>query len=324
MARQEAVIPREYRFSDISTRTFSPGIAAADCIWLSGSTAGRTDASGRTVVEGDLLAQAKIVLDKIRLVVEAGRLKMADLASMVQYLTPAAIEDLPRLSAWYREVFGGTLPEIGTIVVKRLLRPTALIEIESVARRAPGAAYRQLAVSDVDLTQTRARATERLEAMGASWRDVVRSTELMTSAELARTAGRPANPASTLQVVMPRVLDADAGAQIQMTVARGPQERLVCLSAVGDPARGGVDAQCRDIYSRLAAQLTAVGARLDAVVKTTEYVTSAALAEYRKTAGVRREVFGAPFPAATGVVCEALVDPDAQIAIEVVALGEAA
>ena len=37
-------------------------------------------------------------------------------------------------------------------------------------------------------------------------------------------------------------------------------------------------------------------------------------------ADVRREVFSAPFPAATGVICERLVDPEAQLAVDVIAV----
>jgi enamine deaminase RidA (YjgF/YER057c/UK114 family) len=55
-------------------------------------------------------------------------------------------------------------------------------------------------------------------------------------------------------------------------------------------------------------------------VKTTEFVTPEGLGDYRKTAEVRREVFAPPFPAATGVVCEGLPAPGAQIAVEAVAV----
>ena len=81
-----------------------------------------------------------------------------------------------------------------------------------------------------------------------------------------------------------------------------------------------MEAQCRDVYARLREQLAAAGSGLEWVVKTTEYVTPAGLDGYRGTADVRREVFADPYPAATGVVCDALMTPGAQIAIEVVAI----
>jgi enamine deaminase RidA (YjgF/YER057c/UK114 family) len=85
---------------------------------------------------------------------------------------------------------------------------------------------------------------------------------------------------------------------------------------------GDVTAQARTIYANVARLLAAEGLGLDSVVKTVEYVTPAALPAYRETAAVRREVFSAPLPAATGIVCEALLRPEALIEIECLAVAE--
>ena len=45
--------------------------------------------------------------------------------------------------------------------------------------------------------------------------------------------------------------------------------------------------------------LAQAGSGLDAVVKTTEFVTPAALGAYRGTAEIRRQIFAPPYPAAT-------------------------
>lgn len=82
---------------------------------------------------------------------------------------------------------------------------------------------------------------------------------------------------------------------------------------------GDVAGQARAIYANVARLLAAEGLSMDAVVKTVEYVTPAALPAYRETAAVRREVFSEPLPAATGVVCEALLRPEALIEIECIA-----
>jgi enamine deaminase RidA (YjgF/YER057c/UK114 family) len=78
--------------------------------------------------------------------------------------------------------------------------------------------------------------------------------------------------------------------------------------------------QCRKIYADLAERLSRAGSGLDGVVKTTEFVTPAALAAYRGTAEIRRQTFAPPYPAATGVVCESVGAPGCQIAVEVVAV----
>lgn len=318
MSRQ-ALIPAVFPYSDPSTRTFSLGITALGSVWVSGSTAARLDrASGKTRVEGNLAEQARLILEKTRVVLEAGGLGLADIVSMVQYLTPAALAELPQLSALYKEVFAGTPPLVNTIVVNSLLRGRALIEIESVAGRGAGLALEYLpAVSGADRAQARVRAEELLQARGLAWDDVVKSTELMSGAEFARPGGAPR---SGLQIVMPRVYDDDAGAQILMTASRGQQGQVLYLSAEGDPAAGGVAAQCREIYARLGKLLVSAGSGLESVVKTTEFVTPVGLADYRQTADVRREVFAAPYPAATGVICDRLVHPAAQLAVEIVAV----
>ena len=45
-------------------------------------------------------------------------------------------------------------------------------------------------------------------------------------------------------------------------------------------------------------------------------MTPAGLAGYRETAAVRKEIFPAPYPAATGVVVEALLYPELEIEID--------
>ena len=321
-----ALIPAEFRFSDLSTRTFSLGITALGTVWLSGCTAGRLDvASGRTVVEGDLVAQARIALEKSRMVLDAGGLGFGDIVTMTQYLTPAALADLPKLLALYGEVFSGALPILNTIVVKSLLRGKALIEIESVAGHGTGGDLEYLpAVSGANVTEMHARSTEMLRARGLGDGDVVRMTEMLTAQAFADASGAADVVQCGLHVVMPRVLDADAGAQRLMTASRSAQKRVLFLAAEGDPAAGGVEEQCREIYARIGKMLKTESLGLDSVVKTTEFVTPEGLAAYRKTADVRRDVFVAPYPAATGVVCERLVHPEALIAVEVIAVRDVA
>jgi enamine deaminase RidA (YjgF/YER057c/UK114 family) len=142
----------------------------------------------------------------------------------------------------------------------------------------------------------------------------------MTTTAYRNEAGAPGSGQGSLRIVMPRVLDDAAQAQVMMIASRTKQCRVLFLSAEGDPSAGGVEEQCRDIYARLAERLKASGSSLDAVVKTTEFVTPEGLAAYRRTADVRRDVFATPYPAATGVVCERLLHPEARIAVEVVAV----
>jgi len=81
---------------------------------------------------------------------------------------------------------------------------------------------------------------------------------------------------------------------------------------------GDIVAQARYIYRKLEAILRSAGAGFEHVVETTEYITTTE--NYAKTAAVRREVFRAPFPAATGVIVNGLLREGALIEIRAIAV----
>jgi enamine deaminase RidA (YjgF/YER057c/UK114 family) len=82
---------------------------------------------------------------------------------------------------------------------------------------------------------------------------------------------------------------------------------------------GDIVAQTRQIFRKFEAVLALAGGSLLNIVETTDYVLS--LDDYEKTAHVRRELFkGPPWPAATGVVVQGLVRPDALIEIKAIAV----
>jgi enamine deaminase RidA (YjgF/YER057c/UK114 family) len=323
MART-GLTPKVSPYGNAAGRTFAPGITAFGSIWTSGCTAGQVDsASGKTMVVGTLVEQARIALDKIRLVLDAAGLPLTDIRAMMQYVPPAALPDMPKLFEMYREAFGGNLPVINTIVVKSLLRGRALIEIEAVAGKGPITEIEYLpGATGKDRSEAGAKALEALTQRGLSWADVMKTTELMTAAALAAGPAQAAAKNGGLQVVMPCIADANAGAQVQLAATRNRDNPVICLSAEANPAVGGVAEQCREIYERLGRQLLSLGSSLQSVVKTTEFVTPEGIGDYRRTADVRREVFEAPYPAATGVICDRLADPSAQISVEVIAVRE--
>jgi aminoacrylate peracid reductase len=83
--------------------------------------------------------------------------------------------------------------------------------------------------------------------------------------------------------------------------------------------RGDIVAQTRQIYRTFAAILEAAGGSLRDIVETTEFITTTE--NYRKTAEVRREVFGGPpYPAATGVIVAGLLREGALIEISAIAV----
>jgi 2-iminobutanoate/2-iminopropanoate deaminase len=106
-------------------------------------------------------------------------------------------------------------------------------------------------------------------------------------------------------------------------VRRGPFLFISGMIA-RDPAtgkvvgRGDIVAQADFIFRKIGQILEEAGGSFDDVVKTTDYVTT--LEGYSGTAAVRRKYFKNGFPAATGVVVKALVNPEALIEIDAIAI----
>ena len=88
------------------------------------------------------------------------------------------------------------------------------------------------------------------------------------------------------------------------------------LKIVGN---GDIVAQTRFIFEKFGRILRAAGASFDNIVETTDYFLN--LADYKRTAEVRREFFKGPqYPAATGVLVAGLIRKDALIEIKATAV----
>ncbi|MCC7428102.1 MAG: hypothetical protein IT557_14485 [Alphaproteobacteria bacterium] len=318
----QALEPDDYHFLDYRRFTFSLAIVAGGASWIAGSTAARFDAAQKgVVVEGDLVAQARTVYEKMRITLKAGGQGLGDVVRLVEYLTPAALPDRARLDALRRELFAGN-PVVTTIVVRSLLRPTALIEVEGVAARGGEKPLDYVAgAAGADAAAAWVAADAALRERGLARADVIRATEFLAPGIAPGTAQHAGlGTRHVMQIVGPRVASDGAGAQVELVLRRKGGPRVVIAAAQGDPAAGDVVGQCREIYQRIGAELAAAGAGLDRVVKTTEFIPPAALAAYRGTADVRRDCFKPPYPAATGVICEGYPTRGVQIAVEAIAV----
>lgn len=84
---------------------------------------------------------------------------------------------------------------------------------------------------------------------------------------------------------------------------------------------GDLEAQVRHIYESVKKLLERMGASMDDVIKTTDYIAPGAVPDYVKTAAIRREYFReGSYPAATGVVVHSLLRPDWLIEIDFLAV----
>lgn len=272
------------------------------------------------VVKGDLVTQASVIYDKMKATLSAANRDLSDVVRVVRYVTPKAIPDLAALDAFQASLLGDTV-SVCTLTIQSLLRTEALIEIEGVAVDGgeDGIEYLPSIVAP-DRVSAWAQVDIVLRARGLSRSHVRKVIELATPA--AFDPAPSANALPGLRIGVPRLATAVSGVQIDITVARNAS-RVVYVSAEADPSGDGIINQCRDLYARLDAKLQAAGASAATIVKTTEFIIPAGLRDYRGTADVRRDVFEAPYPAATGVICQRLSKPGAMIAVEATALTEA-
>lgn len=119
--------------------TFSLGLTDGENAWLSGHSASRYDAEdGRIVVRGGMAEQARTAYAKIEAILAAAGLSFADVTAVVENVTVAGLADYAEADAVRRQVLAGHQPSVATVVVERLLRPAALVEIEVRARRGAG------------------------------------------------------------------------------------------------------------------------------------------------------------------------------------------
>ena len=116
-------------------RGFSHGIAieGGRLLMLAGQDA--SDAKGKIVAPGDLLAQYEQVVKNLKAVVEAAGATLQDVVKLNIYVTDrnAYRAQLKPLGEIYRAYFGRHYPAMALFEVKGLFNPDAMIEMEGVA-----------------------------------------------------------------------------------------------------------------------------------------------------------------------------------------------
>ena len=378
-----AVKPARFPWYRYDRYSFSLGVKIGHRTFLSGHTASEHDAAiGRMVVKGGMGEQARTAWAKIGAILEGAGQAFSDVVRVVEYVTEAGIARYAEAAAVREEVVGSTRPAVNTVLVKRLLRPEALIEIEvtagpaGTAAAAPGASESSgvvylssmLPVDDAGrivgegdaIAQTRAiyeRAGRALSAVGLDLSHVVKTLDYLTPAALAsyKLTGRvrkeflgPVYPGAA-GIIMPRLPVDGALMQVDVIASRetpvavnpgwarygkltySPAVRagdMLFMSGQGavDPETervvhdGDVVAQAAFTYENVLKVVRAAGGGPESIVKTVEYVTPAALESYRGVADVRTRLLRQPYPASTGVICEALLRPEMLIEIDPLAI----
>lgn len=109
--------------------TFSPAVRKGNLLFISGMTA--TDSQGDIVGKGDIVAQTRHIFEKMRGLLEAAGASFDDIVKTVDYITTT--KGYKGTADVRREYFKNGFPAATGIVIKELLRPDALIEIDAIA-----------------------------------------------------------------------------------------------------------------------------------------------------------------------------------------------
>jgi enamine deaminase RidA (YjgF/YER057c/UK114 family) len=134
-----AVRPAEFPWFPYEGFTFCLGLSEGDSVWSSGHTAAaRDEVLGKMVVSGTMEEQARIAYRKVLTIIEAAGLGPDDVVHVTENVTLAGLPDYEAAAAVRGEVFGAHRPTLSTVVVERLVRSTALLEIEMRAVRGGG------------------------------------------------------------------------------------------------------------------------------------------------------------------------------------------
>ena len=133
-----AIKPAEFRWFPYEGFTFCLGLAEGDVAWTSGHTSARHDeAIGKMTVEGTMEEQARIAYAKCLAILEAAGFGPEDVTRVSENVTVAGLHAYDDAAGVRRELLGDR-PTVRTVVVERLVRRAAWLEVELHAVKGGG------------------------------------------------------------------------------------------------------------------------------------------------------------------------------------------
>src|SRR6266536_1396629 len=102
--------------------TFPPAVRRGNLLFISGLTA--VDDGGVLVGEGDILAQARFIYERMAQILAAAGGSLADIAQTTDYIVTT--DGYRGTADLRRELFGERFPAATGVIVAGLLRPGAL------------------------------------------------------------------------------------------------------------------------------------------------------------------------------------------------------
>ena len=137
------ITPDHFPWFDYQRYSFSLGVEEAGWAYLSGHSASAYDPDKhKIVVTGDMAAQTRTAYAKAERILDAAGYTLDEVVHIVENVTVDGIDHYQQAAQVRQELFGGAGPTVSTVLVQRLLRPTAWIEVELTATRHDGRRYR--------------------------------------------------------------------------------------------------------------------------------------------------------------------------------------
>lgn len=134
-----AIKPSSFPWFPYEGFTFCLGLTDGDHVWTSGHTSAKFDAGvGKMTVQGTMVEQARVAYEKVLTIVEGAGLSLADVTHITENITLSGLPQYSDAVAVRRELFGEHQPAVTTVVVERLVRSTAFLEVELRASRGGG------------------------------------------------------------------------------------------------------------------------------------------------------------------------------------------
>ncbi len=108
---------------------FSPAARVGNTVFSAGQVS--TDENGNLVGEGDARAQAEQCLKNVEAAISAAGASIDDVVKITTFLVN--VEDYSDYAAARLQLFPENGPASSTVIIKALVRPEFLIEIEAIA-----------------------------------------------------------------------------------------------------------------------------------------------------------------------------------------------
>jgi len=135
-----AIRPASFPWFPYDGFTFCLGLAEGDAAWTSGHTSAAYYAAvGKMTVGGTMAEQARTAYEKVLTILAAAGFGPGDVTRITENVTIAGLDDYAAAEAVRQELFGAHRPVLRTVVVDRLIRRTAFLEVELHAVAGGGA-----------------------------------------------------------------------------------------------------------------------------------------------------------------------------------------